>query len=274
MSEPLLLDRLQLERAFSEIEVIRNQLPETTLTALAEVVVKRVASNLRGALPFPFKPTTDQIDRLCDALLSSDPLAAIPLMEHAKQEGASYDALCQSYLAVAARRLGEWWEDDKISFYKVTMGAGRIYVILRILRLQRPVHELDTRRLAVFASVPGDNHTLGITVAADMARDKGWDIELFTGLTHDQLIHELDQRDTPLIGLSASAKRSLPALMKLIIAVRLGNPRTRIMVCGQITAMDLNLDGITGADAAAVDFEQAFAFMENLATGGKSCATL
>ncbi|MEI6098301.1 MAG: cobalamin-dependent protein [Alphaproteobacteria bacterium] len=267
MSEPMLLDRLQLERAFSEMEVIRQQLPETTLAALAQEVVKRVANNRRGTTGFPFKPTTDQIDGLCHALLAPDPLAAIPLIEQAKGEGASYDELCQSYLAVAARRLGEWWEDDQLSFYKVTMAAGRIYTILRIMRLQRPTHPLDIRRSAVFVSVPGDNHTLGITIAADMARDKGWDIELFTGLAHDELVHALEGRDTALIGISASTRRALPALLKLIVALRFSNPRSRLMVCGQITSMGVTLDGINGADTTAADFDQAFAFMEQIATG-------
>ena len=41
----------------------------------------------------------------------------------------------------------------------------------------------------------------GITVAADMARDRGWDIELFTGLSHEDLLHELE-RETHLRTLS------------------------------------------------------------------------
>jgi hypothetical protein len=100
-----------------------------------------------------------------------------------------------------------------------------------------------------------------------MARDKGWDIELFTGLDHDALVHALELRDTTLIGISASTRRALPALMKLIVALRLSNPTARLMVCGQITSMGLTLDGINGADTAAADFDQAFAFMEQVATG-------
>lgn len=264
MSEPILLDRLKLAMAFSEIEAIRQRLPEDALTGLAQEVVKRVASNWRVSLPHEFEPTSGQIDALCDALLSQDASVAIELIERAQQNGAGYDTLCQSYLAAAARRLGEWWDDDRVSFYKVTIAAGGIYAILRILRLQRPTPIPDSRRSAIFASLPGDNHTLGITVAADLARDRGWDIELFTGLSHDELVHELEQRETGLIGLSASGKRTLPVLMKLIVALRLSNPGARIMVCGQIAALDLNLDGFTGADAAAADFDTAFAYMEQI----------
>ena len=268
MSEPMLFNRLNLALAFSEIEVIRQKLPEAALTALAQEVVSRVANNMRPTLPCQIVPAFDQVDSLCEALLSPDPLAAIALIEQAQRTGASYDALCQAYLAEASRRFGEWWTEDRVSFYQVTLAAGRIYAILRILRLQRPVTIPDMRRSAIFASSPGDNHTLGITIAADMARDRGWDIELFTGWSHDELVHELEGRDTPLIGLSAGTRRSLAGLMKLIVALRLSNPRSLIMICGQIAALGLQLDGITGADAAATDFDQAFAYMERVVSEG------
>ena len=267
MSEPMLLDRLNLAMAFSEIEDIRQRLPETVLTEVVHEVVKRVAGNLRGGLPAEFLPTPVQIDALCSALISQDPNAAVVLIEQAQRVGASYDALCQLYLAVAARRLGEWWNDDRVSFYKVTIAAGRIYAILRILRLQKRHPLPDGRRSAVFVSVPADNHTLGITVAADMARDRGWDIELFTGMSHDDLVHELERRETPLIGVSASGKRVVPGLIKLIVALRLSNPTARILVCGQISELNLGLNGVTGADALAGDFEQAFAYMEQVVLG-------
>jgi len=258
----MLLDRLNLAKAFSEVDVIRQKLPEPLLTAVVQEVVKRVANNRRAEPLAEFNPTRGQIDALCSALVSQDPSAAIALIEEAQRKGGSYDALYQNYLAVAARQLGDWWDEDRVSFYKVTIAAGRIYAILRILRLQKLVPLPDGRRTAVFVSVPLDNHTLGITLAADMARDRGWDIELFTGLSHDNLVHELEQRDTPLIGVSASGIRVLPGLIRLIVSLRLSNPKARILVCGQIASLDLGLDGMGGADSVAGDFHQAYAYME------------
>ncbi len=263
MFEPMLLDRLNLAQAFSEVDVIRQKLPETVLTAVVQEVVKRVANNMRVAPLEEFNPTPVQIDALCSALISQDPTAAIVLIDEAQRKGGSYDALYQSYLAVAARQLGEWWDEDRVSFYKVTIAAGRIYAILRMLRLQKHLPVPDGRRTAVFVSVPSDNHTLGITVAADMARDRGWDIELLTGLSHENLVHELEQRDPPLIGISASGVRVLPGLIKLIVSLRLSNPKARVLVCGQIAALDLGLDGMGGADSIAGSFDQAYAYMEH-----------
>ena len=43
------------------------------------------------------------------------------------------------YLALAARKLGKWWEEDRVSFLDVTLGTGRIYAIIRAVSPARPV---------------------------------------------------------------------------------------------------------------------------------------
>ncbi len=273
MSDHVVLDRQKLEIAFSEIEAVRKVLPAAALTALAQEVVQRVAQNLAVALPAHILPTPEEIDALAEALLSEDGDAAITLIERAQRKGARYEDLCQAYLAVASQRLGEWWDKDLVSFYKVTTAAGRIYAILRILRLQRLAPLPDLKRAAIFALVPGEDHTLGVTIAADMARDQGWDIELFLGRTLEELAGELATRDSGLICLAASTKRSRPALIQLIVALRISNPGARILVCGQIVARDLHLAGLTGADACAADFDSALVEMDrllNLAASGQA----
>lgn len=264
MSGPVILDRARLALALSEVEEIRKALPENALTALAQEVVKRVAENLAPPPPHDLAPTSEEIDALSEALMAADDSAAIALIEQARRNGASYDALCHAYLAEASRRVGLWWEEDKVSFYRVTIAAGRIYAILRILRLQRIAPVPDLRRSAIFAAVPGEDHTLGITIAADMARELGWDIELLVGHSHDELAEVLMKRETGLIGLSASTRRSLPALIKLIVALRISNPAAKILICGQIATHNLNLDGITGADAVAPDLDSALAAMAGM----------
>ncbi|MFC3181370.1 cobalamin B12-binding domain-containing protein [Cypionkella sinensis] len=264
MSRSATFDRHMLEVAFSEIEVVQKALPPATLTTLAAEVVSRVANNLRVETVPDLQPDADDIDALCNALLADDPREAAAFIERAQLRGSSYESLCLLYLSVAAQRLGEWWETDEVSFYRVTVAAGRIYAILRILRRERPIGTPSLLRAATFASVPGENHTLGITIASDLARERGWDIELFVGLNHDALVEKLEQRQPMLIGLSASGKRSLPALTRLIVALRIHNPGARILVCGQIATSNLTLVGVTGADAAAADFDSALAHMERL----------
>lgn len=264
MSGAVMYDRQAFEVAFSEIEAVRKTLPEATLSAVAEEVVLRVAQNLSRLAPPDIAPSAQDIDHLTQALLSENPSAAATFIADARRKGSSYEALCLSYLAVAARRLGEMWDNDQVSFYRVTVAAGRMYAILRLLRSERRLATPDLRRAAVFASVPGEHHTLGITMAADLARDRGWDIELFVGLAHADLVSRLEDRQPSLIGLSASGIRSLPTLMRLIVALRISNPGTSILICGQIVTSVPSLVGPAGADAAALDFAAAIEQMERL----------
>ncbi len=268
MSGHIVLDRQKLAVAFSEIDVIRKTLPASALSALAQEVVKRVADNLNVTLPLEVMPSSEDIDTLCLALSSPDEGAAITLIEVAQRKGVGYESLYRFYLAEASRRLGTWWDEDRVSFYSVTIAAGRIYAILRTLRLQKHLPTPDLRRAALFAAVPGENHTLGIAIAADLARDRGWDVELFQGHAHDELVDVMSRRDTQLIGLSASTKRSLPALMKLIVALRISKPKAKILVCGQIASGDFSFDGLTRADAATNDFDTALAHMETMVACG------
>lgn len=271
MSGPVVLDTQKLHAALSEIEEVRRSFPESALTVLAQEVVRRVAENLAppaltAALAPEPRPATAEIEALAMALCSPDREAAVARIEEARRRGASHDALCRAWLAEAARLLGAWWEEDRVSFYQVTIAAGRIYAILRILRLQHAQTLPHGPRRAVFAPVPGEDHTLGISIAADMARNLGWDIELLLGRDHDGLIAELTRRDTALIGLSAGSKRALPALIQLIVALRISNPGARILVCGQIARANIGLVGITGADAVSPDLDTALAEMERLLT--------
>jgi methanogenic corrinoid protein MtbC1 len=253
-----------LDTAFSEIDAFRHALPEKALNVLAQEVVGRVARKLVVPVLPDFGPDAGDIDRLCDALLSEDTNAAATFIENLRMKGSSYETVCLAYLAAAARRLGQRWDDDEITFYRVSVGAGRIYAILRVLRLARTVPVPDMVRAATFASVPGETHTLGITMATDLARDRGWDIELFLGLSHDALVEQLEQRQPALICFSASGKRSLPALTRLIVALRISNPHSHILLCGQISDTQLSLVGMTGADAVAHDFEEAIVQMGRL----------
>ncbi len=262
LSRSAFFDRHLLEAAFTEIDVVQRSLPQTTLNTLAVEVVSRVANNLRVEGDPDQQPGFEEIDKLCNALLADDPGAAASFIEAAQTKGSSYETLCLLYLSAAARRLGAWWDNDQVTFYRVTVAAGRIYAILRILRRERPLGAPNLRRAASFASVPGENHTLGITMASDLAREHGWDIELLVGLEHEALVAKLEQSQPLVIGLSASGKRSLPALTRLVVALRIGVPNARILVCGQIAASNLTLVGVTGADAAATDFHGALGHME------------
>jgi len=257
-------DRETYQQALSEIESLAGRLPRLAVANLAREVVTQLAARLPQFAADDHVPSADEIDRICFALMDADHTAAARIIEHVRAEGATLERIYLSYLAAAARRLGEMWASDQASFLEVTIGSARIYAILNTMRvaIARPV-KLQ-RRSAVFALVPGEDHSLGVRMAADLLRDRGWDIDLHMGLSHDMLVEVLRGNETRLIGLSAGGSRTLVPLMRLIVALRISNPFARIIVGGQIVRDGFDMVGVVGADASAPDFESTLAEMERL----------
>ncbi|AWB49641.1 cobalamin-binding protein [Gemmobacter aquarius] len=251
-----------LNRALSAVEGARHKLPEDALRILAQEVLERVArqSPLQPAIPAP----ACEIEALCTALLSDDRQAASDFVLHAQARGIAQDVICLSYLAVAASRLGEMWDQDRVSFLQVTVAVGRIYALMRSLRRNTPVPPLIEARTATFVSVPGEDHTLGVAMAAELLRTKGWNIHLLLGLGHNRLVDELAATQPRLVGISASGKRSLASLTRLLVAIKLSMPASRILVCGHIDPEDIDMIGISGADSVAIGFEAAAAELERM----------
>ncbi|PZX49711.1 cobalamin B12-binding domain-containing protein [Cereibacter changlensis] len=262
-------DRRLLEQSAFGLTSFKSALPADAVLSLAREVVTRLAGRARELEARDLAaPSRAEIDALCAALTSTDPEAGARFIAGIRREGAALDVIYLAYLASAARRLGEWWDEDRVPSALVTIASSRIYAIMRGLR-----HVLDPPldpppggavRAAVFAAVPGETHTLGVTMAADLFRREGWEVELLVGLGHDELIARFAASPAPVLGLSASGARSLVALAKLLLAIRIACPRARVMVCGQIVADAADLVAHLHPEAMANDVPSALAGMQAL----------
>lgn len=253
-----------LTRARNLLEERGSNLPAAAVRALAREVIGRLDRCKPTVGKIEAAPSTAQVTDLCDALLSSDNDAGHRLVMAARADGMPIETLHLGYIAEAARMLGTRWENDEASVSQVIIGAGRIYGILRTLRelfvsvrLQRP-----DRYRAAFASTPGEIHTLGVTMAADHLRRKGWQIDMKAGLTHDALVQAISHDDYPIIGLSASTPMMIFPLARLIVALRVTNPAAWIMVGGQIVKEEPHIQSLVDADGVVLDILSAERQME------------
>ncbi|MEM8958491.1 MAG: cobalamin-dependent protein [Pseudomonadota bacterium] len=241
-----------------------SRLPETDVKTVAEEALKRIAERGEDVpAPATFTPSAQEVERLCLALMSDDPTAGASLIEEITDGGATLEEVYLKYLAPAARQFGERWEVDQASFFQVTVGIGRIFAILRALNSTSQFALLPNSRSALFAAVPGETHLLGIRMAADLFRQKGWDIELALDLSHDALLEYVTRSGHRVIGLSAAGPHSAPALARLIIALRLQDPGCFILVSGQILLEANDLVAATMPDGVANDIETAEALLES-----------
>lgn len=257
------------DRSRSQLLKLKSGLPREGFESLAKEVIKRVAER-EVANPIE-SPSRDQVEHLCHALLCDEEKAGARFVEDAQLAGASFESVHLDYLAEAARLLGEWWDDDLVSFAEVTLGTSRMYGIMRAVRPSPAVRhksEVSTyteeQPSACFASVPGETHTLGLRMAAELFEDDGWNIDLKIGSTHNELVDEIRRSGRRLVGLSVAGLHSISALSQLVLALRIENPELRIFVGGNGIECDRKSIALLGVDAMASDIRSAKHFMRKL----------
>ena len=256
------LDSELFVRSQAQLLKLKSQLGRDTVEDLAWEVIRRLSS-VEGPVAAD-QPSADQIEHLCHALLCEDALAGAQFIKDAQSKGASVDAVYLNYLAAAARTLGEWWNEDLVTFVDVTLGTSRMYAIMRALRPQVPSVPKADGKSAVFASVPGDTHTLGVSMATDLFRKMDWHIDLLVGRTHDELVDEIAQGDAMIIGVSAGGEHSLAALARLVIALRISKPHAFVFVSGSM-AQELRASiELMDVDGLVSDIDEAKHLMNTL----------
>jgi methanogenic corrinoid protein MtbC1 len=262
-----IIDAHAFERARGLFAAPSPKLPGRAVQALATEVLARLSAKPAAEVPFGGETSSERMERrieaLTHALLSVDDTEATDILMEARTDGVAVETLYLDLLAGAAQRLGRWWDEDRIASVEVVIGAGRIYALMRSLRrlFGSGIYRGDRFR-AVFASVPGETHVLGVAMAADLLALHGWEIDLRAGLDHDRLVAEVGNADYPIIGLSASSPRMLFPLARLIVALRISNPAAWIIVCGGILDHEPDVAHMVDADAASKDLGDAERLME------------
>lgn len=242
-------------------------LPDAAVQLLADEVVTRLASRLHPAVAPERVAARVHLDNFCRALISTDADAAMEMIRQERREGIPLETIYIGTLAVVARRLGELWEQDKVSFLQMSVAAGRIFEIMRCLRRQIPAPRgiVRAEHHALFATVPGELHTMGVTMAADLFRNRGWEIDLRVGYEHEELVASIADRSYKVIGLSAGQPGGLVALARMVVAMRITHPTARIFVGGHIVAEVPGLNALIAADGVASNWTETVKMMEELA---------
>ncbi len=238
-----------------------QRLSDASLLVLAQEVITRLSQIARNSRP---DISTVDLDAFCAALIAPTSEDAKQILEDAQARGASHQVLCVAYIGGAASRLGEWWEEDRIHFSDMAIAAGRMLHMLRDLRRAYPSVPLRGNREALFATVPGEQHVLGITMAADILRKKGWHIDLQLGRSEAELCQIVRDGGYPIIGLSASGVERVRSLARTIVELRIAAPRSLIFISGHIVHLEKDIAIRTGADAAALSMDHCVQTLESL----------
>lgn len=170
--------------------------------------------------------------------------------------GVAIETVLTHLLAPAARRLGEFWEEDICDFVDVTMGLWRIQQLVHELGARASLGEVpQAEHRALFALTDGDQHTLGLVIIEEFFRRAGWDTASAPGVGTAELADLVSKRWFELIGITATLEEHMARLPALIAALRAAsrNPAVRIMVGGRLFSADPERAAAAGADGTAPD---------------------
>lgn len=260
-----LLQPLELERYHqlgSNTLRLKSQLPpDVVTTIMSEVLTRMTEYRLDNSDPVN-QPSRHKVEKLTYALISDDHTEGAKFIDAVQDDGADIEAIYLAYLAEAASILGEWWDDDHVTFHEVAIGTSRIYAIMRGLSyLFIPDHPVEVKS-AIFATVPGETHTLGVRMAADLFGTEGWNIDVKMGKTHEELVAEIIESPCRVLGLSAAGAHAAAPLARLLIALRLNRPDLQIFLSGQVIHVAHDMVSIMDVDGAATDIEEAKQILE------------
>ncbi len=179
--------------------------------------------------------------------------------------GVTEESILIDLFSPAARELGSRWDDDRASFADVTIGLCRLEQLVQELA-ERGDAAPSTGRDALFTVVPGDQHSFGVTVIADVFRRAGWRTLAETSPDQDDIMGLLAARRFDLVGLSVHDDERLEQLPPFIAAVRRASRHgdVRVMVGGRVFHERPGLAAAMGADGTAPDARAALRLAADL----------
>jgi methanogenic corrinoid protein MtbC1 len=261
-------------KAYAEAEeafrLAKEHLPDDLISDVAREVVRRLAFRMPGVEGAEGYPTDADIERFCAALLSNEEDAADRIILAARRDGAEIETIYLGYIAGASRRLGAMWETDQASFIDVSLGTGRLYRIIRGLRhaIAPVILEGKTRTPALFVLVPGETHSLGIEMAADLFRRDGGDVDVCIGQSHDEILRLADTRHYGVVVLVANTERVISALVQISVALRISQPLTPFALAGNLVDKEPEAKSLVGAELVISDVGSAMPDLRRLTEQG------
>ncbi|MGY6410253.1 MAG: cobalamin B12-binding domain-containing protein [Alkalilacustris sp.] len=249
-------------RAAVRIAAKRRALGPDAVAALSRDIVSTLAARHPDGDASATGPA--DLPAFCATLQTRDAEAALTFLATRRAEGVSRHDIYTDYIAAAARFLGAAWDSNRLSLTEVSVATGHLYALMRAMGAERPPADRDGRRSALFAAVPGEDHALGITVAAGLFRDAGWDIDLQVGRSQAELLARAEATRPSVVGLSLSTAARLSALARLVVGLRLALPHAILGVAPAARLDAATLDHMLDIDLVLGDADSARTALERL----------
>lgn len=174
-----------------------------------------------------------------DAVRAADASGAYRIASGALAQGMTIPELYQRVIAPAMHEIGELWAKGALTVADEHQATALTH---RILAALRPPVQIEStageqpgpRRRALLATVEGEQHALGLRMAADVIEDAGFHtIYLGADVPTDALLQAVGSLLPDLLVLSATMPELAPRLDEVAGVVRRSHPRVNLLIGGQ-----------------------------------------
>ena len=264
---PFNTDSADWTRTGQSREAAELRMTQLVKTLESEVIPRLLAAHRAsptGTLPLVSlcpPPTDQEVSAFVQLILNCEDLRVHDCINDIRRKGMSVEMVYLDLLAPAAKELGEMWADDRCDFTAVTIGLGRLQLLLQELspafgtEVQFPA---NARRVLLMPA-PGDQHTFGLSMVAEFFGRKGWEVASgnITSMTNAVDMARSEWFDV--IGFSVGSDSRLDTLKDCIATVRQvsRNKNVGVMVGGPVFLESPELVQTVGADCTAVDAKNA-----------------
>ncbi len=198
--------------------------------------------------------TAGMLEAFLRMTLSSEAPALVGFIESMLRGGMALEDAYVELLIPTARRLGDDWVRDTLSFTDVTIGLNRLQQVVRTFAWKLPPRDDDGESSsAYFAPCPGEQHGFGLLIVDDHFRRAGWRTCFDTTATLDDAADAVAGQWFDVAGFSATSDRPLESIAALVAAVRRAscNRDLFVMLGGGLFVERPGLARELGADACA-----------------------
>jgi methanogenic corrinoid protein MtbC1 len=233
------------------IKVVR-----TLRTRIIPKIVLALRSTPRAQEPAK-QDGPDAIAQFAALVLGDSDVAAFVFVQEVMAQGMLVESVFIDLLAPTARHLGTLWESDATDFANVTLGVGRLQLIMR--QLGEAFFEQGSRsdggESALLTTIPGEQHSFGLSMVAEFFRRAGWNLCTGPFSSHQELTSLVHNHWFDVVGFSVSSDRRLEELRQDIHDIRRDsrNKNVGIMLGGPMMARNPGLVASMGADMMSLD---------------------
>lgn len=187
------------------------------IQGLAKDALNVARGNLNPEASKRIESASDWLERFC---LSNKFDAGIAV-ETITSRGLHPDAIVDYCIPRVARKYGEEWAYDTLSFATVTAGCAHLQLILKHIINARGVDVQDGNgKCLLLAAVAPEQHTLGALVLADQLRRMGYSVKMGVRISAAEVSRYVEQSKFHAVLFSASSVETVLASAQCVNQIR------------------------------------------------------